>query len=151
MLFGIVALLVGPMQFSAALRRHRNWHRTIGFVYLFAIALSSVCGLSIAPTTHGGLANAAAFTILNLLWVSSTAMAWISIRRRDIGAHQRWMMRSYAVTFAAVTLRVELGLLIGLFGLSFDQAYAIVPWTCWGLNLVLLEWCILPKVMPRSS
>ena len=54
------------------------------------------------------------------------------------------MMRSYALTFAAATLRLQLGLLIAL-GLSFEQAYLIVPWSSWIINLIIVEWWLLSQ------
>jgi hypothetical protein len=52
------------------------------------------------------------------------------------------MIRSYSLTFAAVTLRVWLP--IGLMaGLSSTDAYQAVAWVCWVPNLVVAEWVIL--------
>ncbi|HEX4097339.1 MAG TPA: DUF2306 domain-containing protein [Caulobacteraceae bacterium] len=36
----------------------------------------------------------------------ATAQAWRYAKARDFLRHQRWMTRSYALTFAAVTLRL---------------------------------------------
>ncbi len=53
-----------------------------------------------------------------MFWLYTGAQAYLSIRRRDVVAHRRWMIRNYALTFAAVTLRLELGLL-QVSGLNF--------------------------------
>ena len=38
----------------------------------------------------------------------SRLMAWSAAMRRDFISHERWMIRSFALTFAAVTLRLQL-------------------------------------------
>lgn len=78
--------------------------------------------------------------LFSLAWLTTTAMAVISLLRGNIAAHQLWMKRSYAVTFGAVTFRLELGLLIGVAGLSFSDAYKIVPWSSRVLNLLAVDW-----------
>ena len=47
------------------------------------------------------------------------------------------MRRSFALTFAAVTLRVYLGISLGA-GLELDPDPAIA-WLCWLPNLLVLE------------
>ena len=67
-------------------------------------------------------------------------MAYFSIRAGNVKLHQQWMVRSYALTLAAVTLRIQLPLIQGTLGLSFDEAYAIVAWFAWIPNLIVAEW-----------
>ena len=67
-------------------------------------------------------------------------MAFLSIRAGDVTRHRQWMVRSYALTLAAVTLRIQLPFYQAVLGLSFDDAYAIVAWFCWIPNLVVAEW-----------
>jgi hypothetical protein len=43
--------------------------------------------------------------------------------------------------FAAVTLRIELPLLVMAFG-DFTPAYRVVSWLCWVPNLLWAEWYI---------
>ncbi len=50
-------------------------------------------------------------------------------------------MRNYAPTFAAVMLRIQLGLLT-LAGFSAEEAYPTVAWISWAPNLVLVEWSL---------
>jgi hypothetical protein len=57
----------------------------------------------------------------------------------DIAAHRVWVLRSYALIFAAVTLRLELPLLAVAFG-DFLPAYRTVAWLCWVPNLLWTEW-----------
>ena len=52
------------------------------------------------------------------------------------------MTRSYALTFAAVTLRIYLRL-SQVVGIPFDAAYQTISWLCWVPNRVVAEWLIL--------
>ena len=59
--------------------------------------------------------------------------------------------RNYALTLAAVTLRIELPLLQMAGGMTFDQAYATIAWMCWIPNLVLAEWLFVERLkLPNS-
>jgi hypothetical protein len=51
------------------------------------------------------------------------------------------MLRSYALIFAAVTLRIELPLLIMALG-EFTPAYQVVAWLSWVPNLLWAEWYV---------
>ncbi len=140
------ALLIGGFQFSARLRQ--GWpvlHRWTGRVYLAAVLAGGMGGLGIAPVSHGGPPTHVAFSLLAVLWLYAGARAYLAIRRGAIAEHRRWMVRSFAMTFAAVTLRVYLGLLVGIAGLTFDDAYLTVAWLSWVPNLVVAEWWILRR------
>lgn len=137
---GIVALLVGALQFAPGLKHRRRLHRATGSVYCAAVAVGGLAGLKASGFAFGGVSNTVAFGLMSSVWLLTTAMALWSIACGQVSAHQRWMKRSYAITLAAVTLRIELGLLIFLGGLSFRETYLIVPWTSWVLNLLIVEW-----------
>jgi len=94
--------------------------------------------LYIAQYASTGIVAQIGFTGLALSWLTTTSMAYISIRRKEIAAHQIWMIRSYALTFAAVTLRLYLGPSIAL-GAPFDVAYPIISWACWVPNIIAAE------------
>ena len=56
-----------------------------------------------------------------------------------ITEHRRWMIRSYSLTFAAVTLRVALPLFFILGGMDYDEASNYVAWISWVPNLLIAE------------
>ena len=68
----------------------------------------------------------------------------------DVASHRRWMMRNYALTFGAVTLRIQLGLLTGPLGFAFAQAYPLVAWLAWVPNLIVVEWWLLQRKPQRT-
>lgn len=137
--FGIVALLSGPWQFLAGLRRrHLKLHRVLGYIYAGSVALSGLAGLAIATKATGGIVTATGFAILAILWLFTTALALRAAWRKQITTHQIWMRRSYALAFTAVTLRLWL-LSFPVFDLDFISAYRIAAWMPWLLNLLVVE------------
>ncbi len=140
------ALLVGGFQFSGSLRRkHLKLHRWLGRSYLLACLAGGIGGLGLATISYGGPPTHVGFGLLGVLWLYTGARAYQAIRGGDVAAHRIWMIRSFALTFAAVTLRVELGLLTGALGWSFHDAYLTVAWLCWVPNLVVAEWWLLGR------
>jgi uncharacterized membrane protein len=151
---GGIALLVGGLQFSAALRaRQPALHRLLGRVYLLAVLASGLGGLALATNAHGGVSARIGFGLLALLWLGTAMAAWRAILRHDIEAHRRWMVRSFALTFGAVMLRLQLPLLQFGLGASFDDAYRTVAWLAWVPNLLVAEWWLLahaPSIAPHA-
>ncbi|MFI2241489.1 DUF2306 domain-containing protein [Streptomyces chrestomyceticus] len=69
-----------------------------------------------------GLAAGFGFGTLALLWAWTSYRGYRAIRERDFASHRAWVIRSFALTFAAPTLRIWLGLLIGVQTLAGSQA-----------------------------
>ena len=135
----MVALSLGPWQFVRRLRsRWPRVHRVVGRVYVVAVLATGLGGLMLAPTTYTGRLTGLAFALLAVGTLSSTAMAFVAIRRRQIARHRVWMIRSYAFIFTGVSFRLGLFLLPPL-GLSFDTAYAVSAWIAWPINLAVAE------------
>ncbi len=74
-----------------------------------------------------------------MAWTGTTLAALQAALRRDLVAHRRWALRSFASAFAAVTLRLELPL-AAMLGVPFATAYPLVAWLCWVPNLLVAEW-----------
>jgi uncharacterized membrane protein len=143
---GMGALLAGPWQFSEKLRARRlSLHRWLGRFYLLEVGLGSVAGFAMALVSMEGLATHLGFGILAMLWFFTGLQAYRMVRRGNIKAHREWMIRNFALTLAAVTLRNYLPLM--LFGLhwSFRATYITVSWLCWVPNLLVAEWMISRK------
>ncbi|MGN8069101.1 DUF2306 domain-containing protein [Mucilaginibacter sp. SG564] len=138
--FGGIALLTGWSQFSNKLRqKYLSTHRLVGKIYVIAVTLSSISGLFIAFFATGGIGNVLGFGILAMLWFISVFNAYTSILKRDVYRHENWMIRNYALTLAAVTLRIWLPLLSAFVFHDFIPAYRIVSWLCWVPNLIIAE------------
>lgn len=143
---GALALALGPFQFVESLRRLRpRWHRVNGYIYLTCILVSGGTGLWLAFYTPGGLPATSGFFILAVLWLITGALALRAALKRDFSAHRAWMMRSYALTFGAVTLRIYLGLGVPVAGIPFEQVYGMAAWASWTINLIFIEWLLLRR------
>lgn len=139
----IFAIVLGPLQFSTRLRRSwLNVHRWIGRLYLFVgILIGGLSGLYMATLAYSGIVARVGFTLLASVWLYTGYRAYSAIRQRRIDEHRRWMIRNYALTFAAVTLRIYLPLGM-LAHLQFETVYAAVAWLAWIPNLLVVEWFI---------
>lgn len=149
-----IALLIGGFQFLPGLRARRTGlHRWLGRIYLSAVLIGGIGGIALAGRADGGLAGQFGFSLLAVLWLLSGWQAYAAIRRRDIPAHRVWMIRNFSLTFAAVTLRIYLGLAQGPAGISFDAFYPVVAWLAWVPNLIIAEWFIIasPRMAWRLS
>lgn len=139
---GGIALLLSPVQLSARIRaRAPRLHRMSGRIVLTAIMAGGVAGLVLAPYNLAGLMGTAGFGLLAVLWVTFAARGFLAIRRGDVTVHRQWMLRTFALTYAAVTLRLWLGVLVPVVG-DFRSAYVIVPFLAWVPNLLVAEWVL---------
>lgn len=146
---GSLALLAGAMQANASLRlRFISLHRWVGRVYVIAIAGGAVAGFVLALHSSAGNVARSGFALLAVCWFITTLVAYRSIRQRNVAAHRRWMIRSYALTLAAVTLRIYLPA-SQLAGWSMALAYPAIAWLCWVPNLLVAEWWLVRKHGPR--
>lgn len=148
---GGIAMLIGFIQFSKKMRtRNLRLHRLFGKIYLVAVLLSGAAGFYVALHTFGGVPAQAGFVGLAVSWLFTSAMAYWRVRSKDIDAHERWMIRSYALTWAAVTLRIYLPTFEHALNMNFNESYQIIAWLCWVPNLIVAELIILQKRKPRA-
>jgi hypothetical protein len=139
---GGLALLLGPLQMSRRLRTRRvALHRALGLTYFAAVLAGGLAGLRLALVSQGGAVAHVGFALLAVAWLGATGTAYRRIWLGDRAAHGRWMVRSFALTFAAVTLRIELPL-SQIAGVPFDAAYPAIAWLCWLPNLAFAEWLL---------
>jgi uncharacterized membrane protein len=143
--FGASAMLIGWSQFSKKIRnRFLNTHRLLGKIYVASVIISGVTGFYIALFANGGIVASLGFVGLALTWLYTTVKAFQSIRGKDIEKHEEWMIRSYAITFAAVTLRIWIPL-SQIARIDFVEAYRVIAWLCWIPNLLVAELMIVRK------
>jgi len=137
-----IALLAGPWQFVTSIRtRHPHLHRALGRCYALAVLIGWCASLPIALHAQTGPIASAGFLALGACWITTTATAIWKIKHRDIPSHRRWMTRSYALTTAAITLRIYL-LIILTQNIPFIPAYRTIAWLCWLPNILLVEFMI---------
>jgi len=136
---GPLALLLAPFQLWSGLRARRpGLHRALGRLYGLAILIGALGSLALVPAFTGSSFAAAGFVALAALWLATTALGIRAARARDFVRHRRWMLRSVALTFAAVTLRVMMAPLMAA-GWSVNETYQVTAWGCWLVNLAVIE------------
>jgi len=91
---------------------------------------------------NGGWIARSSFLTLSVLWWFTTWLAWRAIKKGDTKQHRAWMIRSYALTFSAITLRLMQFTLATQTHIEMDIAYQIVAWPSWMLNLIVAEWVL---------
>lgn len=148
-MFSGFALIFGCFQFLKPLRRKApSLHRWMGRGYVVACVGGGIAGGIIALYSNAGPIAGWGFFILALLWVPFTLLALVTAMRKDFTSHERWMIRSFALTFGAVTLRLQLPMIDPL-GLEFVEAYRWIAWLAWAPNLIVAELYIATLRKPR--
>ena len=132
------ALMLGPIQFLPAWRRIKGAHMWLGRSYVICCILAGLAGLRLAFGTTAGPVAGLGFGTLAVIWLYVTIQAWRLARARCFDEHRRWMIRSFALTFAAVTLRLQIPV-SQIMGYDFMESYRIIAWSAWVPNLILAE------------
>lgn len=141
---GGMALLLTPLQLSQKLRNKAlHVHRKIGYLYVSAVYLSGMAGLLMSFNASGGWVAQLGFFMLAVSWLTTTTLALFYAIKGNIRSHKRWIYRSVALTAAAITLRLFLGIGLGVLQLPFMTVYVPTAWLCWTINLVICEAILL--------
>lgn len=144
-----LALAMGGFQLNAWVRRRSlAVHRWMGRLYVIGVAAGGLSGLFLGWHAHGGLIAKLGFVGLAIAWLATTTQAYTSIRGGDFPAHRAWMIRSFALTYAAVTLRLYIPASQAA-GIPFELAYPVIAWACWVPNLLVAELLVRGLAAPR--
>jgi uncharacterized membrane protein len=118
----------------------KKLHRFLGKCYAYGILFfAAPGGLVMSFFIHRGPWVLTSFILQCSCWFLFTAMAVNKIRNGDIPEHRKWMWRSYALTFAAVTLRLYVFMFTSSVDLTAPEAYGIIAWSSWVINLLVVE------------
>jgi hypothetical protein len=143
------ALLTGPWQFMPRVRaRWPQVHRWLGRTYIFACLVGGFAGLLLASGSTAGPIARAGFGLLAVIWIGVNAQGFRLAVTGRYAEHRQWMIRSFALTFAAVTLRIYLPLAQAA-GVDFMVAYRAISWLSWVPNLILAE--LYVRGLPRRQ
>jgi uncharacterized membrane protein len=138
---GPLVLLIGPFQFLDGLRARRpGLHRGLGWIYAVGVAVAGGAGFVLALGSWGGLSTHVGFAMLAVLWLWCTGAAVWHARAGRYAVHRQRMTRSFALTFAAVTLRAILPL--AALGVPMEEVYQTAAWASWVPNLLVAEWIL---------
>jgi predicted membrane protein DUF2306 len=137
---GSVALLLGPFVLGSGLRRRNmQLHHKIGLGYMASVGFSSVAAFYLAAHTEVNWVFGMGLSGLGVAWITTTGLAFISIKKRLVPQHKEWMIRSYVVTLGFVNFRILVGVLTAAnVGTSIDRLVA-ASWFCWAFPLLVAE------------
>ena len=140
----VLALAAGFTQFSpGVLKKHRKWHRVVGWIYATDILIINFpVGMVMAVYANGLLPTKIAFVLLDSVWFLFTYKAVVAARKGRFAEHKRFMIRSYAMTFSAITLRTWKIVLGHLFHPDPLSLYMTDAWMGFIPNLLFAEWWI---------
>jgi uncharacterized membrane protein len=137
---GMLALLLGPLQFIKRFRQARpRLHRTIGRVYLASVAVGATTAIYLLMRLQRGLAYETGLYGLAVAWLVTAGMALAAVRLGQFEQHREWMIRSYVVTFAFVSIRIGNAVMI-TWGIGDAVGRnGTLAWLCWALPLLVTE------------
>ncbi|RYY39130.1 MAG: DUF2306 domain-containing protein [Chitinophagaceae bacterium] len=149
----LLTLLAGFIQFSTQARSsYPRLHRWMGRVYVAGILLVNVpAGFVLAVYANGGIPSKIAFVLLDVLWAVFTWKGYSSARSGNFHAHRDFMIRSYALTLSALTLRSWKIVFFSFTALTPALIYQIDAWLGFVPNLLLAEWMVRHRRSTRSS
>lgn len=137
----VFVLPAGFTQFSGFIRKNfPHVHKYTGWVYaIVVICLAGPAGFYMGLFANGGITSQVSFCLLAALWIYFTAAAIAKVIRGDIKSHREFLIRSFALTLSALTLRAWKYLLVFLFHPRPMDVYEIVAWLGWIPNLIIAE------------
>lgn len=146
-----LTLLLGPLQ----LRRLSNpkisqtGHRLLGYLYLVGLAVGSVTALPMSLMALGGPVSKVGFLLLSCLWLYTGIRVLHTAWNRDFREHELWVVRSFALAFGAVALRVYLQI-AEVLGAGFYSVYPSSVWVAWIPCLLMGEVMVQRLKSPES-
>jgi Predicted membrane protein (DUF2306) len=149
----ILVLLAGFTQFSQWLQKNlKGIHKLLGYVYVINILMvTGPASLLMGFYANGGLSSRIGFVLLAVLWILFTAIAVYKAIKKDFNAHRIFMIRSFALTLSALTLRIWKVVFAMFTNIPPMDRYRIIAWLGWGLNLILAEYIIFTYFKPISK
>jgi Predicted membrane protein (DUF2306) len=117
-----------------------KYHKILGKIYVISILfLAAPSGLVLAFFANGGISAKVGFTMQCIVWWFVTYKAFQEIKNKNWQAHIDWMLRSYAVTLAAMSLRLGSYMMVYFLGTKPIETYLTVTWLSWVGNLFIIE------------
>lgn len=139
--------VLGAFQLMPSFRRRRpGWHRWSGRVLVPAGLAATLSGLWMTVAYPLPAHDTGALMVIRLLFgglmVLGLVLGVVTVRRGDVRAHQRWMVRAYAVAQGAGTQALVLGPLALVVEQPGGDVKAFGMALAWAINLGVAEWLV---------
>lgn len=137
----IPILLFGAFQFLTNTKYYRpKMHRNLGKVYVFLVlGFSAPSAFIMAIYANGGFWSKTSFLLTAFFWWYFTFKAFTKVKQSKFDSHKNYMIRSYALTLSALTLRLYVLILPFFLHLHAKEMYTLVAWLSWVPNLLIAE------------
>ncbi len=136
------SLFLGPIQFWKSIRtKYIKYHRLAGKIYIIGTLIAAVSAFRLA-LIFDCVGCRFSLVPLSVLLFITTAMAWYSIRKKNIIAHKQFMVRSYTCALAFVFVRLYQVIPMGfLFGIIEDTNVrsVVIEWLFSFMPIILVE------------
>lgn len=143
----IFLMIFGAFQFLNYIKKkYIKLHRISGRLYVgILLLLSGPSGLVMSYYANGGLLAQVSFLLLSTFWMLFTFFSLYFILKKQVIKHQKFAIRSFALTLSAISLRLFKYLLVFFFEPLPMDAYRIAAWSGWTFNLLIAELIIYYK------
>lgn len=134
------SLFLGPIQFWKSFRtKYLKFHRLFGKIYIIGTLIAAVSAFRLA-LVFDCVGCRFSLIPLSLLLFTTTALAWYTIKQRNIMAHKQFMVRSYTCALAFVFVRLYQVI-------PMDFAFEVIDDS--NVKGVVIEWMfsILPLIL----
>jgi MFS family permease len=149
--------LLGAVQFAPAFSRNWPvWHRWMGRLLMVPAIVSALTGLWMAhfypwPPLDGYIVYVERL-VFGMGMLVALIAGLVAVRRRDFGAHGRWMLRAYAIGMGAGTQVLTHLPWLTFAGELTETTRAIAMGAGWVINVVIAEVIIhVSSASPRVS
>ena len=143
----IFVLILGIPQFISWVRQKLpSWHKNLGKIYIsIVLFVAAPSGFIMAIYANGNSFTKFSFILQSILWFAFTLYAFRLVRTKNWKKHEHFMIRSYALTLSAISLRLFKWIIVGIWELPPMDTYKIVAWLGWIVNLIIAEFYIYLK------
>lgn len=118
----------------------------MGYIYVTdVLLLAGPAAVIMSFFANGTVVSITSFVLLSVLWILFTAVALLKIKQGNYSEHRNWMIRSYALTLSAVSLRIYAWLFPKFFHMNAFDQYALIAWLSWTVNLLIAEYLIFRR------
>jgi len=144
---GSAAVLTGTaLFFTKWIKPSSKPHKILGKIYFISIMfVGGPTGLYLGFYAEAGYLATIGFIGMSTAWMLPTFVSVYKISKGDVIGHHKWIIRSYSMTLAGVTLRIMTPLGIYFLGWSYDTTFIITAYVPWMFNLGIAELVIFAK------
>lgn len=147
-ILAIISLITGPLGIIKSIRaKSLTYHRWNGRIYVLSIILNYIPGMYVSFFATGGWLSTVGFLFLNTLWIITTILGYLYIRKGQVLTHSKWMIRSFFLSFANMVIYIIVAITHNALSFSYETSYTIAVWICWILNLSVAELLIRRRIV----